>query len=124
MPMYYSPSTNGFYDSDLNYPSLPEDVVEISRSAYENLLHKHYKEGKEIYFDGTSPALRDVPVPAVTWNVIRSKRNKLLSKSDYTQMTDWPGDKASWATYRQALRDLPQTYANAVDVIWPTAPGA
>ena len=26
--------------------------------------------------------------------------------------------------YRQTLRDLPQTYANAADVIWPTAPGA
>ena len=58
-----------------------------------------------------------------TWSEIRVKRNSLLVSSDYTQMSDFPGDKTTWATYRQALRDLPQTYANAADVIWSTAPG-
>jgi hypothetical protein len=39
---------------------------------------------------------------------IRSLRNSLLSACDYTQLPDNPSPKkAEWATYRQALRDLP-----------------
>jgi len=38
-------------------------------------------------------------------------------------MPDFPGDKEAWATYRQTLRDIPQTFASPADVIWPTAPG-
>jgi hypothetical protein len=38
MTIYYSPSTFGFYDTDIvEYPSLPDDVVEMSveeRSFY------------------------------------------------------------------------------------------
>ena len=39
---------------------------------------------------------------------IRADRNRLLSDSDYTQVSDNPNPKkAEWATYRQTLRDLP-----------------
>lgn len=38
---------------------------------------------------------------------VRSQRNRLLSASDWTQVLDAPVDRAAWATYRQALRDLP-----------------
>lgn len=39
---------------------------------------------------------------------IRAERNLLLANSDYTQIPDNPSPKkAAWATYRQALRDLP-----------------
>ncbi len=40
---------------------------------------------------------------------VRAERNKLLTKSDWTQLVDSPVDKATWATYRQGLRDLPAT---------------
>jgi hypothetical protein len=54
---------------------------------------------------------------------VRERRNMLLKLSDYTQTTDFPsGKKSEWASYRQALRDIPQTYSNASDVIWPTEP--
>jgi hypothetical protein len=38
---------------------------------------------------------------------IRAERDRLLSESDWTQVADAPVNKAAWATYRQALRDLP-----------------
>ena len=38
----------------------------------------------------------------------RAERDRLLAASDWTQVEDAPVDKAAWATYRQALRDLPQ----------------
>lgn len=59
---------------------------------------------------------------------IRGLRSHLLEKSDWTQVADAPlsdAKKAEWATYRQALRDLPETYASATsiaDVTVPTEP--
>lgn len=39
---------------------------------------------------------------------MRAQRDRLLAASDWTQVADAPVDKAAWAIYRQALRDLPQ----------------
>jgi hypothetical protein len=52
----------------------------------------------------------------------RRKRNRLLSSSDWTQLTDAPVDKAAWASYRQALRDVPQQTGFPQDVDWPVKP--
>jgi hypothetical protein len=40
---------------------------------------------------------------------IRDQRNQLLKNCDWTQIADCTADKTAWATYRQALRDLPAT---------------
>ena len=40
---------------------------------------------------------------------IRGTRNSLLAACDWTQIADSTADKAAWATYRTALRDLPST---------------
>jgi len=40
---------------------------------------------------------------------IRGQRNQLLKDCDWTQIADCTADKTAWATYRQALRDLPAT---------------
>jgi len=56
---------------------------------------------------------------------LRSKRNTLLIDSDWTQYNDSPLDddaKVGWATYRQELRDLPETEADPADPTWPEAP--
>lgn len=54
--------------------------------------------------------------------LIRLKRNGLLAASDWTQLTDAPVDRATWATYRQALRDLPQQAGFPSNVQWPVEP--
>jgi hypothetical protein len=56
------------------------------------------------------------------WEFLRLYRDKLLTESDWTQLPDAPVDKAAWATYRQALRDLPEQGGLAVDAEFPTAP--
>ena len=38
---------------------------------------------------------------------VRATRDAALTASDWTQVADAPVDKVAWATYRQALRDLP-----------------
>jgi hypothetical protein len=46
----------------------------------------------------------------------------MLKDSDWTQVADAPGDKAAWATYRQALRDI-TTGTDPFQIIWPKYPG-
>lgn len=53
---------------------------------------------------------------------LRLKRDNLLSECDWTQLPDSQVDKAAWATYRQALRDVPQQPEFPWKVIWPTKP--
>lgn len=53
---------------------------------------------------------------------LRNKRNQLLTATDWTQVADAPIDKAAWATYRQALRDIPQQEGFPDNVVWPVAP--
>jgi hypothetical protein len=56
------------------------------------------------------------------WEQIKLWRNAQLAASDWTQIADSPADKTAWATYRQALRDLPAQGGSADDAEFPTAP--
>jgi hypothetical protein len=51
---------------------------------------------------------------------VRDERNKKLSESDWTQVADAPVNKESWATYRQALRDVTTQETFPWDIEWPT----
>jgi hypothetical protein len=53
---------------------------------------------------------------------VRATRNRGLATSDWTQLADAPVDKQAWATYRQALRDVPAQAGFPFDVTWPTEP--
>ncbi len=98
------------------------------------------------HFFGTCPDDSDTNVEGVlevlqkeTWEVIQSMemslrhnsprnikkaRNDELAKTDWTQLADSSADKAAWAIYRQALRDLPQQSNFPDQISWPTKPGA
>ena len=53
---------------------------------------------------------------------LRYWRNKELAACDWTQVQDAPVDKAAWATYRQALRDLPASNADPRKIQQPNTP--
>jgi len=53
---------------------------------------------------------------------VRDKRDSLLQMSDWTQLADAPVDKNAWATYRQALRDVPAQSGFPWTITWPDAP--
>ena len=53
---------------------------------------------------------------------VRSYRNDLLTESDWTQLADATADKTAWASYRQALRDVPSQPGFPHNVTWPTTP--
>ncbi len=56
-------------------------------------------------------------------SLVRLARNRKLSDSDWTQLADAPVDDLAWATYRQALRDIPNQEGFPWNVTWPTEPG-
>lgn len=53
---------------------------------------------------------------------VRSQRTQKLAESDWTQVADAPVDKAAWAVYRQALRDVTTQTGFPWEVEWPTQP--
>jgi hypothetical protein len=56
------------------------------------------------------------------WQQIKLWRNAELAATDWTQLSDAPVDKESWAQYRQELRDLPAQGGKADDAVIPTRP--
>ena len=65
--------------------------------------------------------LEALPLEQAERNV-RFRRNDLLADTDWTQVLDAPVDQAAWATYRQALRDIPQQAGFPADITWPAKP--
>ena len=53
----------------------------------------------------------------------RSWRANELQRTDWTQLGDSPATASDWATYRQALRDLPAV-PDLANAEVPTAPNA
>lgn len=53
---------------------------------------------------------------------IRYERNYRLTECDWTQIADAPVDKEAWATYRQALRDIPAQEGFPWEVTFPEMP--
>ena len=53
---------------------------------------------------------------------VRAQRDDMLAASDWSQLTDAPVDQATWAAYRQALRDVPEQPGFPLTVNWPSEP--
>jgi len=122
--VHYDPDTNifaGFYDDEI-HNTIPQPSLEITREQHSQIYTALCNNVDSVLGGVTIKHVAPVPLP-VTWDNIRVKRDALLAKCDYTQISDWTGDKQAWATYRQQLRDIPQQFSNPEDVVWPTPPG-
>jgi hypothetical protein len=56
---------------------------------------------------------------------LRSERNEMLMRSDWTQLPNSglsEAKVAEWETYRQALRDLPETMTEGLEYTLPEVP--
>ena len=68
--------------------------------------------------EATYKAMKDAEQAA---NVRRSRTEK-LNDCDWTQVDDSPVDKAAWATYRTALRNVPAQSGFPWTITWPESP--
>jgi len=53
---------------------------------------------------------------------VRRSRTEMLKDCDWTQIADSTADKTTWATYRQALRDITTQTGFPWTITWPTQP--
>lgn len=120
------------------YPiqKLPEDFnPELSYlNGYTYELHEDYVNQVPTIIDYTEQELAERLEQKKNnfFSYIRSQRDILLKDTDWTMVVDVTENKteewvSSWKTYRQELRDLPQTYADTTDydtnnIIWPKHP--
>lgn len=128
MATLYSPITNSFYDTAIEYPSLPHDVYEITDEEYHYVMKRVHEHGETVTFrDGKLMTVR-VEVP-LTWEQIRTKRQRLLAKSDHTDLLSFKareGKKVydAWQKYRQELRDITANFETPDSVVWPEPPAS
>lgn len=122
MTIFYSPSKKGFYDTRVGYETLPDDLIDVT-DRYFQILDLINNKNKELLVIDGEIIFAEKEVVSLTWDDIKERRNALLLESDYTQMPDVSlANKADWATYRQALRDIPQNFSSPAEVIFPIKP--
>jgi hypothetical protein len=121
-------------DEDLNIMNIYACSEECKYP--DNLTQLAVPTGQNAFFyspvrneDGTLSLVQD-PVKVENWTqsrfkVLRDMRDMKLSKCDWTQGNDVQlsaDQKAAWAVYRQALRDLPANTPDPANPTWPTPP--
>lgn len=99
---------------------IPPHAVEISEARFKELMAAQQR-GAAIEVRGGRPvAVPHAPSAEEARAARRRRRDQLLAASDWTQLPDSPlseEERAEWAVYRQALRDLDMDA-----VSWPLAP--
>ena len=102
------------------------DQANVTAKEGEGLIEGQYDRSTQMVVDG---AVVDIPSAEIeqeqidkSWSDLISTRNLRLQATDWTQVPDAPVDQAAWATYRQALRDLPDNTTDPRDVVWPERP--
>lgn len=89
-------------------------------------MAKHMLNGEpcELDLDDTYSAELLAAEPTRHASIKRSIRDSLLAETDWTQVADAPADATTWATYRQALRDITThtNWPNLSEPDWPAKP--
>ena len=99
------------------------EINEVGLLEGQGIIEGSYQPNEYKIVDGEAVVRTDNVL-----EILRNKRNELLTQSDWTQVNDCPlsdSKKQEWATYRQSLRDLPSTQQsvnNIADVIFPSIP--
>jgi len=86
------------------------------RNGVEEIDGKWYTKYSVANMDDEAKTAKD----AEQAKSVRTTRDEKLKDSDWTQVADAPVDKETWATYRQALRDITKQVGFPWDIEWPT----
>lgn len=130
MTIFYSPSENGFYCTDVIYSKLPSDKVEITENLWQELLSGQ-SIGKVITPNGSEPPY--LSEPEIDYFLeAKNKRNELMAAAN-VQVT--PLQDAvdlgiatekeiaaynKWRKYRVTLMRIDTSAAP--NIVWPKPP--
>ena len=102
-------------------------------------IYNLYSAVVSINGDGDNAVARDANGSVVSWDAdavatkqtelenaakldeLRTERNKRIAETDHYGLSD-QAMSAAMTTYRQALRDITNTYSSLDDVVWPEKP--
>jgi len=83
------------------------------------------RNGVVLFWNRAEPEPTDAQLEAAlnicNWDNARKERNELLAVTDFYALSDVT-ISSDMETYRQALRDLPESVENSEDVVWPEKP--
>lgn len=103
----------GYVHVEIQPPMFPEAVI-ISKNANNDIIISQDPEIHEIYYSNYM-------------GMFRQERNRRLAECDWVVIramsTNTPVPEA-WATYMQALRDLPANTEDLFNPVWPVKPTA
>lgn len=98
------------------------EVALTARPDIDSRTHKVTQEVAEVNGVWTQEwIIQRLPTEQAINNVC-ADRNIQLSDSDWTQLPDSPVDRAAWAVYRQALRDVTTQLNFPWNIQWPESP--
>ena len=98
------------------------EVTQTAAPAVDSKTHRQMQTVQQV--DGVWTqvwTVQQLPEDKAAANV-RGYRDSLLAECDWTQVVDAPVDQATWAAYRQALRDISAQESFPWSVEWPTQP--
>lgn len=79
--------------------------------------------GNVVSWDTSSVATKETELlNAFKLDDLRRERNRKLSETDYWALSDATTMTTAQTNYRQALRDITDTYTSLDTVVWPTKP--
>ncbi|HBA6820851.1 TPA: tail fiber assembly protein [Escherichia coli] len=141
MTIYFSPSTNGFYHSDLqddyeNAGTWPDDLQEITDEEYQRLLQGQTDGFIIVSGENGYPVLKE---PVINWQQKAETQRQRLLTAAQSVISDWKTelelgvisdeDKArlmQWMAYIKAVKALDLSTVTdkaAYDAIeWPVSP--
>lgn len=113
------------------YARIEDDrLVELHPSPQDGWIEFEYEMGKLYkYEDGAivedenrePPPLSEGEVAAYLLQTLRYVRDQKIAETDWWVLPDRTPTQAQLA-YRQALRDITETYSSLAEVIWPIKP--
>ena len=100
--------------------ALHSNVVSISGSGADAVAKD--ADGNIVSWDASAVATKEAELlAAFKLDELRSERNAKLAETDHYGLSDQTMTDAM-SSYRQALRDITDTYTSLDDVVWPTKP--
>ena len=93
---------------------------------YEGIVFSNF-EAEDAIAVGVPDSVVQEALLQQAWSLVRTKRDRLIAETDYAIMPDYPindDQRADVTAYRQALRDIPETFESPDKVEWPEKPEA
>lgn len=114
----YHPSNSFAYSSYEDIPATPAEHNMLKHVVIESTIPN---DPQDKTFDGTTWANISGLQAERNLFALRSQRDRLITETDWWMVPDRTATDEQIA-YRQALRDITETYTSLDDVVWPAKP--